>query len=145
VKYALLKSGIGGDVIFDFDQSVSFEGASGPYLQYTYARTVGVSSKAQEKITGIVLPESDLNQEELGVLKHIAKYAETVTRAAAQKAPNVMADYLFDLAQKYNVFYNKHQILGAGNEKFRLGLNVAVGQVIRTGLGLLGIEAVEKM
>lgn len=159
VKYALLKHGIGGDVIFDFDQSVSFDGASGPYLQYTYARTRGVLSKVQDKIPDLSFPESEISSEELSVLRWLMKYGEVVSKAGEQKAPNVIAEYLFDLSQKFNVFYNKYQILGKsvvggrvvaniGDTKmifFRLGMTRAVGQVLKRGLNLLGIGVVEAM
>ena len=152
VKYTLLKSAIGTDIIFDFDKSLSFEGDSGPYLQYTYARTQSVL----EKSTDYGLPSTavdgrrltvDMSQEELALLRTFYKFPEVVSAAAENLAPNLVATYVIDLAQKYNAFYNKHRILEAegGQKDLRLVLTEVVGTILRNGLGLLGIFAPEKM
>ncbi len=173
VKYALLKSSIGKDTAFDFDESISLEGNSGPYLQYTYARTRSVLTKAGAKsVIADSLPEAAgslqagdpqsrpvkngmLNQvqhdkmevEELALLRAINRFPEVLEEAAAAFAPNMLCTYLFDLAQKFNLFYQKHQILGAVWEirDFRLSLTGAVGHVLKNGLYFLGIQAPEKM
>jgi len=144
VKYALLRSGIGQDVVFDFKSSVSFEGNSGPYLQYTYARTKSVLAKIKSEVR---LPKvKEMSKEEEVLVRTLYKYDEVVEEAAKELAPNQIASFLYDMAQKYNGFYNKHRILKAEkNKELRLWLTVAVGEIIKRGLDLLGIEAPERM
>ncbi|MFZ2201904.1 MAG: arginine--tRNA ligase [Microgenomates group bacterium] len=143
IKYSMLKQGPGKDIIFDFEGSLSFEGDSGPYLQYVFARTNSVLAKAG----GIdrVVDEAEVNEEEMRLLRWIYRFGEVVELAAKQLAPNLLCSYLIELAQRFNTFYNKHQILGVETEKFRLGLTAVVGQVMKNGLSLLGIEAVYQM
>jgi arginyl-tRNA synthetase len=164
IKYAFLKSNIGKDISFSFEESLSFQGNSGPYLQYTYVRCQSVLQKAMEAgfeavnsaITNhidTVLDnkeglDTDLQKEEKDILRSIYQYSETVVLAAQEHAPHYVATYLFDLAQKFNLFYAKHQIVGSADEKtkkMRLALVIAVGQIIKDGLGLLNIKTVEKM
>lgn len=146
VKYSILKVDPVADVAFDLKQSVNIEGNSGPYLQYTYARTRSVLSKA-----GAASHQMDsevLNPEELSVVRAITRYQEVITDAAMKYKPSLLCTYLFDLAQKYNTFYNQHSILNADNEatmRLRLGLTEATGQIIKNGLGLLGIPTPERM
>ncbi len=148
VKYALLKNNVGGDIKFDFDESVSFEGNSGPYLQYTYVRCQSVLEK-----TGLpdfnTLSSSDvlLNDDELSVLRLAYQFPEIVIKAAVNKCPNYVATYLFDLTQTFNFFYQKNPILKAeGNKKeLRLLLTTITAQIIKEGLHLLGIKTVQKM
>ena len=169
VKYALLKAGIGHDVIFDFGKSVSLEGNSGPYLQYTYARTQSVLQKSEirnpclagrqaksETISKSEIRNYKLNNEELTILRWIYRFPEVVMEAARQYAPNLMCTFLYELAQRYNSFYNKHRIINLSKinqqsainnqqSSFRLLLTAAVGQVLKNGLTLLGIQTPEKM
>jgi arginyl-tRNA synthetase len=145
VKYTFLKSSIGKDVTFDFDESISFDGNSGPYLQYTYARTQSVLRKATgEKFEAKL---TDLATEERELLRLLARLPEIVETAAERLAPNTLCTYLFDIAQAFNLFYQKHQILKAEGEarEFRLALTKATGETIKKGLQLLGIKAPEKM
>ncbi len=143
VKYALLKSNIGGDVTFSFDESINLNGNSGPYIQYTYVRTQSVLSKAAEK--GLEIGKSGPNTEEEAVLRSLTKFEEVALSAGKTYSPNLVANYLFDLSQRYNLFYQKHKIIRSQNQDFRLSLTQAVGQVLKNGLQLLGIETVEKM
>ncbi|MBI2430513.1 MAG: arginine--tRNA ligase [Candidatus Levybacteria bacterium] len=143
VKYALLKSGIGRDISFSFEESISLEGNSGPYLQYTYARTQSVLAKVSS-IKYQVL-SIKLEPEELAILRAVHKFPEISQEAAEKFAPNLLCTYLFDLAQKFNLFYQKHKILESEEKEFRLALTASVGQVLKTGLYLLGIIAPERM
>ncbi len=144
VKYSLLKSDVGQDIQFIFDESISLQGNSGPYLQYTYARTQSVLAK-----TGIKNYElrimNELESEETVLLRFIYRFPEVVEEAAENFSPNILCNYLFDLTQKFNLFYEKHKILGSKNEGLRLALTQAVGIAIKNGLNLLGIQAPEKM
>ena len=143
IKYALLKSNIGGDVTFSFEESINLNGNSGPYIQYTYVRTQSVLSKAAEK--GMEIGKSGPNTEEEAVLRSLTKFKEVALSAGKTYSPNLVANYLFDLSQRYNLFYQKHKIIGSQNQDFRLSLTQAVGQILKTGLHLLGIETVEEM
>ena len=145
VKYALLKNSIGHDVIFNFDESISLEGNSGPYLQYTYARTQSVLKKSTNNYE-LITNNYELNPEELMILRTLIHFEEVVEKAAEQFAPNLLCNYLFNLAQKFNLFYQKHTILGQERmREFRLALTVAVGETLKNGLYLLGIQSPEKM
>ena len=149
VKYALLKSNIGRDIAFDFKESVSLEGNSGPYLQYAYARARSVLSQAKNPTFKVgSFKGIQLNAEELGVLRWIYRYPEAVDLAAKEFAPNVICGYLYELAQRFNSFYNKHRILQAKEKEvreFRMQVTTAVSQVLSNGLFLLGIGAPQKM
>jgi arginyl-tRNA synthetase len=147
VKYAFLKQGIGGDIAFDFETSLSFDGDSGPYLQYTVARTNSVLAKIENwKIENSMKIENcKLKIEEMSVLRSLIKFQEVIGMTAKSYSPNLICNYLYDLAQKYNGFYNKDKILGSENEKFRLALTFGVGQVLKNGLKLLGIASPERM
>mgnify|MGYP001566540779 CR=1 FL=1 len=144
IKYALLKGSIGSDMEFSFDESISLTGASGPYLQYAYVRTKSVIEKNHKAriMRQEINAEKGLNPEELAVLRSLEHFEEIVSEAKVRLAPNLIAEYLFDLAQKFNLFYQKHKI--AGNS-FRLELTSAVGQGLKNGLALLGIETVKHM
>jgi arginyl-tRNA synthetase len=139
VKYALLKSSIGNDVVFDFAKSISFEGNSGPYLQYTFARANSVLRKAG-KSSRFKIP--NLNPEEDLLLRTLYRFEEVVSEAADNLAPNKICEFLYDLAQKFNSFYNKHRVLG---NNWRLWLTSATAEILKKGLSLLGITAPEKM
>jgi arginyl-tRNA synthetase len=159
VKYSVLKVGATQDVSFDIETSVSMDGNSGPYLQYTYARTQSVLRKAGKMENGkwkmrphevdspLVGENGKLEPEELALLRLMSKFEETVIEAAEKYSPSILANYLFELAQAFNLFYQKVTILKSEGETktFRVGLTAAVGQTIKTGLNLLGIEAPEQM
>ena len=154
VKYSVLKPQPTMNVAFDIKQSVSLEGNSGPYLQYTFARTQSVLSKSQisnsKFQTGakLQIQNLSLNKEELAVLRWIYRFPEVVEDAAKRFSPNLVCSYLYELAQRFNSFYNQHSILSADNSDlivFRLKLTNAVGQVLKNGLELLGIAALERM
>lgn len=144
VKYSFLKNGLSQDISFDLKESISLEGNSGPYLQYTVARTNSVLGKAGSA-NGFDVTDSELNAEELSVLRTLSRFSGVIATAAKSYSPNLLCNYLYDLAQKYNGFYNKHKILESDNEDFRVELTKGVGQVLKNGLNLLGIEAPEKM
>jgi len=147
IKYAFLKQSLGKDVIFNFDESISFEGNSGPYLQYTYVRTKSVLSKSGEvSVDSFETPEH-LEVEERDLLRLFTKFSEIVEEAATRYAPSTLCTYLFEVAQAFNLFYQKHQILKADGQTkaFRLTLTRTTGQVLKQGLSLLGIQAPERM
>ncbi|MEK7450758.1 MAG: arginine--tRNA ligase [Patescibacteria group bacterium] len=147
IKWNDLKKNSEQDIVFDWDEILNMQGNSGPYLQYTFARTQSVLAK-----TGIKNHElrimNGLEPEEISLLRVIIRFSEIVEEAAGNFAPNILCNYLFDLAQKFNLFYEKHQILQNKIQEqrdFRLALTQAVGIVIKNGLNLLGITSPEKM
>jgi len=146
VKWALLRASIGKDIEFSFDESVSLEGNSGPYLQYTYVRTRSVLEKAGN-LSPQTEPEIKLSAEERSLLVLLSQYQDIVLEASEKYSPSTLSTYLFQLAQEFNLFYQKHQILKEedGVREFRLKLTEVVGQTIKNGLYLLGIEAPERM
>ena len=152
VKYALLKSSIGRDIEFNFEESINMQGNSGPYLQYTFARTQSVLRNAQTTNSKLLtannkleVSSQKLEVEEISLLRSLSKFPEVVMEAGKKFAPNLLCNYLFDLAQKFNLFYQKHRILQSRTKEFRLALVSAVSQVLKNGLYLLGIQAPEKM
>ncbi len=149
VKYSMLKFAIPSEIHFSFEESISLEGNSGPYLQYAYVRTQSVLQKAGSQSTenrgqGTVKAGS-LENEESDLLRFLTQYPYHVENASVEFAPNLLCNYLFELAQKFNLFYQKCKIIDSENESFRLELTKAVGIVLQNGLQLLGIETVEKM
>lgn len=151
IKYSLLKYGRQTTIQFDPDESLALKGDSGPYLQYTYARCCSVLNRAKK--TGLKANESmndelSLSNEETNILRQLYKFPEVVAEAGEKYAPNLVCNFLYELAQAYNLFYNQQAILNAESEEleeFRLALTVAVAQVIENGLSLLGIETMERM
>ena len=142
VKYSMLKVDPKSEIAFDINQSISLEGNSGPYLQYTYARCKSIMRKSKDhKLSKAVEP----NTKELTILRTLYKYPEVVLEAGKTYSPNLICNYLFDLAQKYNTFYNKHKVIGGDNIQFRLQLTSATALVLKYGLNLLGIKTLEQM
>lgn len=140
VKYSILRQAAGRDVIFDFDQSISFDGDSGPYLQYTHARARSVLERAGD---------NPLTTEGLfadTVTRLVARFPEIVQRAARQRAPHQVANYLIELARAFNSYYGNTPILdGAPDQPQKLALTKAVAETLESGLRLLGIPSPCKM
>ena len=148
IKYSILKQGIGKDIIFDFDKSISFEGDSGPYLQYAYTRALSVLKKAE----GNIVPETksqnprDLVSGSTSVLeKLLYQFPEVTERAYQELAPQYIVSYLIEVAGAFNSFYAQNQIIGSDDEAHRLALTRATSIVLKNGLNLLGIPVLEKM
>lgn len=149
VKYSFLKVGLSQEIAFDLDESISLQGNSGPYLQYTYARTQSVLKKSQksngksQKLTEGIR----LEKEEREVLRLLVRFPEIVAEAANRYAPHLLCTYLFEVAQAFNLFYQKCTILKAEEDvrNFRLVLTEKTGIVLQQGLSLLGIKAPERM
>ncbi|MCL4200188.1 arginine--tRNA ligase [Patescibacteria group bacterium] len=140
VKYAFLRVGTDQEIAFDLKESVSFDGDSGPYLLYTYARSKSVLRKAEGVESHI--GSGQLNAEERALARFISFYPEIVSDAARTLSPSVLCSYLFKLAALFNLLYQKHPIL---NSPQRLALTTAAAQVLKNGLFLLGISTVERM
>lgn len=152
LKWNDLKRSAHMDVNFDWDEVLNMQGNSGPYVQYTYTRTQSVLHKVQQndelRMTNYEFPKGySPNEEELAILRMIFEFSETVEEAARTYSPNTITEYLFNLAQIFNNFYQKYRILNAGEQErdLRIALTAVVGIVIKQGLNLLGIQAPDKM
>ncbi|MBL7036220.1 arginine--tRNA ligase, partial [Candidatus Microgenomates bacterium] len=123
---------------------LNMEGNSGPYIQYSVARTNSVIKKAKDEKQK---PQKEviMEKEEKELLQTLIHFPEVVFNATQSYSPNLVCNYLYDLASSYNTFYSKHKILGSETEEFRVELTSATGQVLKNGLSLLGIQAPEKM
>ncbi|MFH0780319.1 MAG: arginine--tRNA ligase [Parcubacteria group bacterium] len=153
VKYSMLKIGIGVDMVFDFQESVSLSGDSGPYLLYICARIKSILEKlktqsSKHKINlKLKVQNFKINSIEKALLIKLNNFTEAETEAAAEMDPSKVAKYLFELAQCFNTFYQECPILKAEDEvqTFRVELIKSVRKTMEKGLDLLGIEIVDKM
>jgi arginyl-tRNA synthetase len=148
IKYAMLKPERNQDIDFDWKETLNFRGNTGPYLQYVWTRCFSVREKASSAgvaIDGLWDMPVVLTEEESILLRTIPRYSEAVAEATLQYSPHVLANYLFDLAQKYNAFYDHCKILGSESQAFRLALTSAVMLTMKRGLEILGIDTVESM
>tara|TARA_Y100000031_G_scaffold150898_1_gene191059 strand:+ start:4578 stop:6242 length:1665 start_codon:yes stop_codon:yes gene_type:complete len=144
VKYSILKQATGNDIVFDFEKSLSFEGDSGPYLQYTYARTHSIIEKAHEN--DIVSSTELVTESTTEIEKLLYQFPEIVLRARVEYEPHYVTTYLTQLASAFNNFYAHTRIIDSGNSApHSVAITEATSIVLKNGLGLLGIEAPEKM
>jgi len=144
LKYSILKSSLGSDIIFDFEKSISFEGDSGPYLQYTAVRANSILNKVKDfnLENKKKIPEEITNLEKI-----LYQFPEVVERSYKEFAPHYIATYLTLLASSFNNFYGNTKILDEENRfaKYHLELVESFFQIMKNGLWLLGIEVPEKM
>ncbi len=145
IKYSVLHQAIGGDIVFDFDKSISFEGDSGPYLQYSAVRAQSLLNKAE----GIVKISDNLPEgwETTNLERLLERFPDVVVRAGTEYAPHYIATYLIEIAGEFNSFYASHKIIDDGDmtSPYRLALTQTFHQVMVSGLNLLGIKVPEKM
>ena len=145
IKYAILKQSTGGDIIFDLKKSISPEGNSGPYLQYSYARAKSVLAKAAGE--NLFPNFNELPAEVTETEKLLYHFPEVVERAGEEYEPHYLATYLIDLARAFNTYYGNTKIVDVKDiySPYKLALTKATAQVLKTGLHLLGIVAPERM
>lgn len=145
IKYSILKQSVGGDIIYDFEKSISFEGDSGPYLQYSYARAKSVLGKAKEE--GIKTPVHKIMPETVELEKLLYRFPEIVARAGREYSPHYIASYLVELAGSFNSFYAKCKIVDKEDETspYKVALASAFAITMKNGLNLLGVEVSERM
>ena len=151
LKYFILKVDARKNMTFNPKESIDFNGNTGPFIQYTYARIQSVLRKAGE--AGIELPAQlptgiDLSTKEEGLIQMLADFATIVKQAGTDYSPSVIANYCYDLVKEYNQFYHDYSILREADEAvkvFRLVLSANVGKIVRLGMGLLGIEVPDRM
>ncbi|MBD9091411.1 MAG: arginine--tRNA ligase [Bacteroides oleiciplenus] len=151
LKYFILKVDARKNMTFNPKESIDFNGNTGPFIQYTYARIQSVLRKAAE--AGIVIPAEipvgiELSEKEEGLIQMVADFAAIVKQAGTDYSPSIIANYTYDLVKEYNQFYHDFSILREENEAvkvFRLALSENVAKVVRLGMGLLGIEVPDRM
>ncbi|MCE4564646.1 arginine--tRNA ligase [Maribellus sp. CM-23] len=150
LKYFILKVDPRKNMMFNPEESIDFNGNTGPFIQYTYARIQSVLRKATEKGLAMDagLPVTELSVKEKDLLKRLSLFPSVVQEAGDNYSPAVVANYCYELVKEFNQFYHDHSILGEsdpGTMNFRLILASSVGQVVQKGMNLLGIEMPERM
>ncbi len=142
IKYYLISLEPVKDIMFMPEKAVSFEGDTGPYLQYTYARARSILRKSGRKIA---FKEIELEDKEISIAKHLSQYPWIVKKCAHELKPHYLANYLFELATVFNEFYHASKVIGTEREKELLTLVAAAAEVLKSGLSLLGIDVLEEM
>ncbi|OAB79570.1 arginine--tRNA ligase [Cochleicola gelatinilyticus] len=153
LKYYILKIDPKKRILFNPEESVDFQGNTGPFIQYTYARIQSILRKAEEQsgartIADLSLEGFTLHEKEKEVLKLLQQFPDVIQLAAEQYSPAVIANYTYDLVKEFNSFYQNVSILAADSEaekQFRIQLAKAVAAVLKTAFGLLGINVPERM
>ncbi|MEO7212454.1 arginine--tRNA ligase [Mucilaginibacter sp.] len=148
LKYFLLKVDPKKRLLFDPNESVDFQGHTGPFIQYTHARIRSVLSKANYSPQTSTTDVTVLGGVERDLIVLLSKFPETIAEAATGHSPALVANYVYELAKLYNKFYHESPIMQAENEslkQFRLQLSAASAKVISKGMGLLGIDVPERM
>ncbi len=151
LKYFILKVDARKNMTFNPKESIDFNGNTGPFIQYTYARIQSILRKSAE--AGISVPEKlatgiELSTKEEGLIQMLADFNNVVAQAGSDYNPSIIANYTYDLVKEYNQFYHDFSILREENEAvkiFRLTLSKNVGKIIKLAMGLLGIEVPERM
>ena len=148
LKYFLLKVEPKKRLLFDPNESIDFQGNTGPFIQYTHARIQSVISKRESNKNPLEKYNSELKDTERDLLVILNKYPEVVTVAAKEHSPALIANYVFELAKMFNKFYHEEPILKAEDEavrQFRIELSAATASVIKKSMSLLGISVPDKM
>ncbi len=151
LKYFILKVDARKNMLFNPEESIDFNGNTGPFIQYTYARIRSILRKAQAE--GTVIPEqlpqdTELTAKEISLIQHLQGFAGVIRQAGNDYNPSAIANYCYELVKEYNQFYHDLSVLHEPDQNkkvFRLALSAAVSQVVKSGMGLLGIEVPERM
>jgi arginyl-tRNA synthetase len=148
LKYFILKVDPRKNMVFNPKESIDFNGNTGPFVQYTYARIQSVLRKSGQPMADGCSPDTALNEKEVALIRMLSEFPAVVQEAADGFSPAVIANYVYDLVKEYNQFYHDYSILGESDEsirRLRLVLSANTGKVIRTGFRLLGICVPERM
>ena len=141
LRYQFLKVKIGSDVVFDVSDAVSLTGNTGSYLQYAYARANSILRKSETEATS----PAELNDSERALVRKLTEYTDASTLAMRELLPHHVCTYLYELAQEFNRFYEKNQVIGSDREAERLWMVARYADTLKRGLAVLGIEAPERM
>ncbi|MCJ1964719.1 arginine--tRNA ligase [Candidatus Nanosynbacter sp. TM7-057] len=141
LRYQFLKVKIGGDVIFDINDAVSLTGNTGSYLQYAHARARGILTKSDKEIA---FP-TELFDEDKMLVRKLSEYVNMVDRAKESLEPHHICTYLFELAQEFNRYYEKNQVIGSDKEAHRVGIVAIYADILKAGLAILGIVAPDRL
>lgn len=146
IKYMILKNEPIKDVNFSWEQALSFEGNTGPYLQYSYARASSIIKKANKENFNKGNPKTNnITNEEFELIKKISKFPEVVRRSGRILDPSIIANYSFELCQIFNEFYHSNHVIGDSRESVRLRIIDSFRTCLKNALWLLGIEVMEEM
>lgn len=151
LKYFILKVDARKNMLFNPEESIDFNGNTGPFIQYTYARIRSILRKAEAEGTQVPaeLPlTAELTAKEISLIQHLQGFAAVVRQAGDDYNPSAIANYCYELVKEYNQFYHDLSVLREPDQDkkvFRLALSAAVSQVVKNGMGLLGIEVPERM
>ena len=143
IKYAMLKQNSNRVIIFNKKEAVSFEGDTGPYLQYSYARANSITKRSNNLKTSYSV--SDIHDKEVLLAKKIDDFSDTVFRAGKNLNPALIANYTFELSQTFNEFYSACKVIGSEEEPYRIKLVEAFKITLKNSLTLLGLEALDQM
>ncbi len=144
LKYSMLKQDQNKNIVFLKEEALAFEGNTGPYLLYSYARAKSILEKAKFNQNKKYIIKN-LNNLEKDLIFQLGKFSQLVFNTYSSLAPNLIANYAFETAQIFNEFYHANQVIGSDNEQFRLILVDSFAQVLKNALSLLGIKTLEKM
>ena len=151
LTFNYLKNNKNKDIIFDLDDTLRFDGETGPYVQYTYVRTKSMLEKAGFKVEDL---DKDIDYtllketQEIELVKELQKFGDVIRRAASENEPSILAKYMIDVAASFSRFYNECQVATLDDDNLkaaRCALVYATSIVIKKGLGILGVECPEKM
>ena len=148
LKYFILKVDARKNMLFNPEESIDFNGNTGPFIQYTYARIRSILRKAGEVSLTDLAKDTELSDKEISLIQHLQGFEAAVKQAGQDYNPSCIANYCYDLVKEYNQFYHDFSVLKEEDDKkriFRIALSAAVGQVVKNGMGLLGIEVPERM
>ena len=148
LKYFILKVDARKNMLFNPEESIDFNGNTGPFIQYTYARIRSILRKAGEVDLAALAKDTELSDKEISLIQHLQGFQAAIKQAGADYNPSCIANYCYELVKEYNQFYHDFSVLREEDEKkrlFRIALSAAVSQVVKNGMGLLGIEVPERM
>ena len=141
LRYQFLKVKVGSDVVFDVNDAVSLTGNTGSYLQYAHARARGILAKSEQ---AVAFPK-ELFDEDRALVRKLSEYTEAVNRATESLEPHHICTYLFELAQEFNRYYEKNQVVGSDKEAHRVDIVAVYADILKAGLTILGIAAPERL
>jgi arginyl-tRNA synthetase len=149
LKYFILKVDARKNMLFNPEESIDFNGNTGPFIQYTYARIRSILRKAEaEGIEAKADVDTELNEKEVALIQKMSEYGAAVAQAGKDYSPSGIANYCYELTKAFNQFYHDYSILGAETaelKQMRLALAANVAKTIKNGMALLGIEVPERM